>query len=102
MAWGAKGRDLPPEWPIIRKRILKRDGYQCTALMVDGSRCAETDALEVDHIESDTDHSDGNLRTLCHWHHARHTAAQSHAAARKRRAEISQRFRRREEHPGLR
>lgn len=102
MAWSWKGRDLPPDWPAIRKRILKRDDHQCTATMREGHRCPTTEGLEVDHIRDNGNHSDENLRTLCQWHHARHTAAQSHAAARARRAQISRRFRRTEQHPGLR
>lgn len=102
MAWSPRGRDLPANWPAIRQRVLKRDGHRCTATMNDGTRCVETERLEVDHIYDNGNHADSNLRTLCHWHHARHTAAQSHAAAKARRAQISRRFRRTEQHPGLR
>jgi 5-methylcytosine-specific restriction endonuclease McrA len=82
MAWTSRGRDLPPGWPAIRAAVLARDGHRCTAIRADGTRCPETTRLEVDHIGDRHDHRPANLRTLCHWHHAYRTAAQSHAARR--------------------
>ena len=79
MAW-TTGRRLPTTWPAIRRRILARDGHQCTWTQADGSRCPETTRLEVDHIDDPHNHDPANLRTLCHWHHARVTAAQFHHA----------------------
>jgi 5-methylcytosine-specific restriction enzyme A len=98
MAW-AKGssRNLPPDWKTRTvPRILKRDGRQCTARLSDGTRCPQTTKLQVDHIGSRDDHHDGNLRTLCEWHHDRKTAAQGNKA----RKRVTQ-ARPAERHPGL-
>lgn len=93
MAW-TTGRDLPANWPAIRNQVKARDGHRCTAIREDGNRCPETTRLEVDHIGDPDDHSPRrNLRTLCHWHHARRTATQSHAARQANKAQ--------EQHPGL-
>jgi len=80
MAWTSQGRDLPPNWQAIRRRILHRDGHRCTWTQNDGTRCPQTTRLEVDHINDPHNHDPANLRTLCHWHHAKRTAAQSAAA----------------------
>lgn len=95
MSWST-GRHLPPDWPRIRERIKQRDGHRCTATLRDGSRCRERTRLEVDHIGDPNDHNDNNLRTLCHWHHAKRTAQQSAAARRP----VTQR-RPPEAHPGM-
>jgi 5-methylcytosine-specific restriction endonuclease McrA len=62
---GSKGVEL-------RHAIAKRDGYRCTAILEDGSRCPETTDLQVDHIV-DLAHKGSNdpanLRTLCRKHH---------------------------------
>ena len=97
---------LPSDWTSkIVPRILKRDGRQCTWVdWVEGrrERCTSTTGLEVDHIIPGDDHSDSNLRTLCHEHHWRKTAKEAGAGRAKRRAEIHKRFRRPvEEHPDL-
>jgi len=96
MAWASRGRDLPSNWQAIRAAVLTRDGRRCTWLQANGARCAEITRLEVDHIGDPDDHRLANLRTLCHWHHARVTAAQSLAA--RRRATTTPRS---SPHPGM-
>lgn len=97
MAWSSSQRrqQLPPEWPIIRVRVLKRDGHRCVEL-VDGKRCTAP-ATDVDHIRPGNDHRDSNLRSLCSWHHNQKSSREGAAAAKKARDEIKQRFRRQEE-----
>lgn len=89
-------RRLPRDWPLIRRRILERDGYQCT-WTDQGKRCPEP-ATDVDHRHRGDDHSDANLRSLCSWHHARKSGREGNAA---RRPVITAR-RPAERHPGLR
>lgn len=91
MAW-TTGRNLPPDWPAIRRHTLHRDGHRCTWTQADGTRCRETTRLEVDHIGDPDNHTLANLRTLCHWHHARRTARQAADAKQQRPAPS---------HPGL-
>jgi 5-methylcytosine-specific restriction protein A len=91
---------LPADWPKIRLRVLRRDGGQCTALTEAGERCDST-ATDVDHIRPGDDHSMGNLRSLCSWHHRQKSSREGAAAAHARRRAIEQRFRRDEAHPGL-
>lgn len=95
-AWSNSNRraELPPNWSSIRRRILDRDGHRCT-WTEHGHRCTETTRLEVDHAGDPNDHTDDNLRTLCHPHHSRHTAAQSAAGRTPTRRPP-------ERHPGLR
>lgn len=98
---GSDRRDrLPADWQKIRARILKRDGYRCTARLEDDSRCPEP-ATDVDHVRRGDIHEDWNLTSLCGWHHARKSSREgAEAAARKRRAQ-RKKFRRVETHPGL-
>ncbi|MFE3711485.1 HNH endonuclease [Streptomyces scopuliridis] len=99
MAWDSSTRraSLPPDWPVIRVRILTRDQGKCT-WMHEGKRCGWK-ATDVDHIvphsQGGTDH-DSNLTSLCSWHHRRKSAAEGHAA---RRPPVS-RQRPRKRHPG--
>ena len=90
---------LPDNWPMIRRRILIRDGYRCT-WRHEGVRCAEL-ATDVDHIVHGDDHGDGNLRALCDWHHQKKSSSEGGAARVAARRRINQRFRRSEPHPGL-
>ena len=97
---------LPRDWTSrIVPRILRRDGHRCTWVdWAEGGRvrCERTVGLEVDHIIPGDDHSDENLRTLCHEHHWRKTAKEAGAGRAKARAEIHKRFRRPAEgHPAL-
>lgn len=95
MAWTSTGRDLPGDWKTRTRQVKDRDGWRCT-WTTDGQRCTETTRLEVDHIGNPNNHHLDNLRTLCHYHHAKRTALQA-AAARK----LPPRNRTPEPHPGL-
>lgn len=104
--WHASDRKsrLPSNWTSIVKRIRARDGERCTwVYRVEGerARCAATTRLEVDHIRNNDDHSDANLRTLCHDHHAQKTQSESWASRSKNLAKAKKKFRRTEEHPAL-
>lgn len=57
--WQGSNRraELPPDWPRIRQRILRRDPI-CRA-------CMAAPSAEVDHIDNPHDHSDANLQGLC-------------------------------------
>lgn len=101
MAWATSDRRsrLPSDWPAIRRRILKRDGYRCTALMRDRTRCTE-EATDVDHIRPGDDHDDSNLTSLCGWHHARKSSREGGQALAAKRKKIHSKFRRTEDHPG--
>src|SRR5687767_795368 len=89
---------MPPGWVQIRAFILKRDEYRCRAIRLDETRCTAR-ATDVHHLGSATDHSEGNLVSLCSWHHDRITAQQANAA-RSKRGRITER-RPRPRHPGL-
>lgn len=83
---------LPPDWPRIRARILKRDGHRCT--WVDhGTRCT-TPATDVDHVIAGDDHRDANLRSLCQPHHRAKSSSEGHASRKPRK-------RQQPKHPGL-
>jgi 5-methylcytosine-specific restriction protein A len=100
--WSSSNRrdNLPTNWGAIRVRILKRDGHRCTHRDDYGTRCAEL-ATDVDHIRPGNDHSDGNLRSLCKWHHGKKSGAEGAVAKATARRRIDKRFRRGEQHPGL-
>ncbi|QEQ94034.1 HNH endonuclease [Streptomyces phage Saftant] len=91
---------LPPDWPKIRARILRRDGHRCTHRDDYGTRCSEL-ATDVDHIKPGDDHSESNLRSLCSWHHGKKSGAEGGTAARKNWRRQDRKFRRTEDHPGL-
>jgi 5-methylcytosine-specific restriction endonuclease McrA len=91
---------LPADWSKIRLRVLRRDAGRCTALDEAGARCVEV-ATDVDHIKPGDDHSMGNLRSLCSWHHRKKSGAEGAAAQRAKRRAIEKKFRRTEQHPGL-
>lgn len=91
---------LPAGWDKIRKRIMKRDGFECQAKLRNGGRCGEP-ATDVDHIDPGDDHRDQNLQALCDWHHKRKSGAEGARAAKRKRAAIKKKFRRVEDHPGL-
>lgn len=55
---------LPSNGVSLRKRVLVRDGYRCTALVSHGHRCTEC-ATDVDRIRRGFDHSLLNLTSLC-------------------------------------
>lgn len=93
MSW--RSVPLPRDWPAITKRILERDGYRCTAIRSDDTRCPQR-ATDVHHVGDENDHSDANLMSMCGWHHDRLTAAKANAA----RVRKTTRFPS-EKHPGL-
>lgn len=90
---------LPADWPAIRRRILKRDGYRCV-LVEDGLRCIGV-GTDVDHIIPNDNHADINLQTLCAFHHRKKSGAEGGAAYRAKVARNKRRMRRQERHPGL-
>lgn len=96
-AWAGSTRraTLPPNWAAIRRIVLERDGHRCVELMRNGSRCRDK-ANQVDHIGDPDDHTPGNLRSLCQWHHDRKSSQQGNAA----RTRLTSR-RPAERHPGL-
>lgn len=98
MAW--RTSPLPPEWRAIRRRVLQRDGDQCTAATPTGERCPYP-ATDVDHIlpaHMGGDDSDENLTSLCGWCHRQKTSREAGQAAAKRRRKGSAPEPR---HPGL-
>lgn len=98
MAWGTTGRQLPPDWKRRVAAIKTRDHGRCQATRADGTQCTAP-GTEVDHIDDPNNHALANLQLLCHWHHARKTAGQSHNAQAARRAAARQATR--DSHPGL-
>ena len=95
--------ELPPDWPQIRAKRLKRDGGQCTwRLPLSGERCPRA-ATDVDHRDQskNDDHSQGNLQSLCSDHHKKKTAQEGVWGRRKRKGSPSRR-RQPEAHPGIR
>lgn len=92
---------LPPEWPAIRRRILKRDNRECQHRDRGSREICGDFANEVDHIQHGDDHSDGNLQALCSWHHARKSSSEGGAARAVKRRQIRSKYRRTEDHPGL-
>jgi 5-methylcytosine-specific restriction protein A len=92
--WSSSTRttQLPPGWRTrIRPRILERD--PTCALHLPGCTVVST---EVDHVGDKHDHSDENLRGLCHPCHTQVTQQQAKAARTRK-----QRTRPTERHPGL-
>jgi ATP-dependent DNA helicase RecQ len=77
----SQSASLPPDWPLIRQTVLKRDGYQCVRQLPD---C--TTHLHVHHVlprHSGGDHHLSNLVTLCDRCHAsRHLLMQASLARR--------------------
>lgn len=97
MGWETSNRreHLPPDWPARRIARLELDGWRCTALMRDGTRCTER-ATDVDHHRGRDHHELADLRSLCSWHHDRKSSREG-AAARQALRERRQP----ERHPGL-
>ena len=94
---------LPDDWEKRRARVLRRDGHRCTEQVTTNrgtERCPEK-ATDVDHVRPGDDHSYGNLRSLCAWHHQRKSSREGAAAMAAKRRRIANRFRRVETHPGL-
>lgn len=101
MAWHGSTRraTLPPDWPTIRPRILRRDHHRC---QLAGPRCLVR-ATEVDHIGDRDDHRDENLRAACRPCHMTRSSSQGGQAAAAAYAAIAaRRYRPSEPHPGMR
>lgn len=79
MAWSESTRAarLPPNWPRIRARILRRDPL-CKV-------CGQRLSTEVDHIEPGDDHDETNLQGICSPCHAIKSAREGGRAAAARR-----------------
>lgn len=77
MAWTTQARkaQLPPDWPRIRVRVLRRDRYRCQQRNELGRLCLEP-ANQVDHIERGHDHALANLQALCRRCHAAKSSAE--------------------------
>lgn len=90
----------PSNWfSEIRPRILERDQHRCQWVRTDnGLRCG-LPANEVDHIVPNDDHSDGNLRALCDWHHRKKSGHEGGIASGK--ARRARRDDKKPLHPGL-
>lgn len=97
----ARRSELPADWSKIRKRIIRRDQGMCQWDLGHGQKCLRTDEPEVDHIKRGSDHSDSNLRTLCHWHHLRKSGSEGNEVTAAQRRVIKTKFRRSEQHPGV-
>lgn len=89
MAWEGSTRRqrLPKGWARIRRRIIRRDGGVCTAIYSDGRKC-DLPGTDVDHIEPGDDHTEGNLRLLCTWHHQQKSSSEGGTAAARTRARV--------------
>ena len=89
----------PQGWGAIRKRILKRDNYECQ--MTTPLGVCRAWANQVDHITpaslGGSDQPD-NLRALCHDHHKIKSSSEGGKAAQAKRIP---RTRKAEPHPGL-
>lgn len=88
MAWDSSDRRtrLPSNWSsTIQPRILRRDHHHCLwgSLPEDHYPVGlcPTQATEVDHIGSDTDHREANLRALCTYHHRVRSGRQGQVAS---------------------
>lgn len=100
MSGGWKGSnrkaELPVDWPARRKECFDRDGWRCTYLLPNGSRCPAR-ATDCDHVGPKWDHRLENLTSLCSDHHDEKSAQQGVEAraarrnARKRPAEVDPR-----------
>lgn len=96
---GRRSAPLPKDWPRIRRRILKRDGWKCQRELATGGRCSEP-ATDVDHIIPAAlggGDEAGNLEALCRWHHNQKTGREASAFAHAK----PPRARPQETHPGL-
>lgn len=70
-----RARRLPPNWQLLRRRVLRRDGAICHL-------CHLTGANEVDHLEAGDNHAMSNLAAVHTGCHMRKSSAEGHAARR--------------------
>ena len=91
MVWSTSTRKnrLPSGWPLLRRRVLERDGYHCQHVRADtGALCGKW-ANQVDHIVPDFEGGDdsmGNLQSLCGYHHRVKSSAEGARGAGRKRA----------------
>ncbi|MFJ8394400.1 HNH endonuclease [Streptomyces sp. NPDC094144] len=80
MAWASSNRrsELPPNWPTLRARVIKRDRGLCQGVLAEGALCGHP-GTDVDHIRPGNDHTLGNLQLLCAWCHKAKTQRESQA-----------------------
>ena len=75
----------------VKRKVFERDGGRCTFTAEDGRRCAETGALEFDHLDGFARtrlHRPDRIRLLCRTHN-QHTAEQMYGRAFMERARAS-------------
>lgn len=90
---------LPDDWPVIRRRILDRDGHTCQWPM-NGTICGRP-ARNVDHKTPGHlggGHDDDNLWSLCDPHERAKSAAEGGRVWQARRRRMAHRE---TTHPGL-
>ncbi|MEU1254767.1 HNH endonuclease [Streptomyces chartreusis] len=99
MAWQGSTRRsrLPKNWPLLRRKVLRRDNHVCQNRFSEGQLCGR-EATEVDHIEPGDNHSMANLRALCTWCHARKSGSEGGRAAARMRVRTE---RPKQTHPAL-
>lgn len=97
LSWNSSNRlsELPPNWPALRKAVLKRDGNRCQLQYQD----CTVRATEVDHRLPGDDHDLSNLQAVCTACHSI-KSSQEGIRERIRRKRLTKRPR--EQHPGLR
>ncbi|MFJ7523330.1 HNH endonuclease [Streptomyces griseus] len=74
---------LPRNWPSLRRRVIRRDGGQCTARYSDDRRC-ELPGTDVDHVIPDSlggSSEMSNLALLCPFHHRQKSSSEGGTAA---------------------
>ena len=80
MTWRDSARPDAETWAIVRRAVLVRDGYRCTA-------CRKAGRLEVDHIrpmyKGGSVLDMGNLQALCRACHIEKTRTESTAPERR-------------------
>ena len=67
-----------PRWKQLRLAVLKRDGFQCTAINGNTNERCTSRATDVDHVSGHSDDLD-NLASLCAHHHRAKTSAETYA-----------------------
>lgn len=79
--WASSNRRdrLPPNWPVIRRRIWVRDRGLCQMPVDTGGLCGAP-ARDVDHRIRGDNHADANLWCLCGPCHDEKTQAEAQAA----------------------
>ncbi|QFG10464.1 HNH endonuclease [Mycobacterium phage Anthony] len=97
MSWDTSDRHsrLPPNWPAIRRRVLRDADWVCE---IRWAGCVGR-ATEVDHERRGDDHSLSNLQAACWSCHGKKSSAEGNARKRELRA---RRKRPTERHPGRR